>query len=894
MSKLLNGKHACINPKCLSSDAMRMYEDETGFCFSCSEFFSKEQLAKAAGNNDAEIEEEFEKMDTPTKRLKVPDAPKSKYTKITVEDVSRFPIRGFKDRGIMKNIAEFFNVRVTYDEDGSIEAHYYPYASGTAWKIRKLPKDFTWINKSADLFGKEKFTGGGRRLVICEGEIDCMTMAQASFEKYGKVYPVVSLSSSVMTKSILENRDWVRSFQEVILMFDHDDAGDKATAEAIKIIGADKVKIAKLPCNDVNETYVQHGGPALMNCMFDAAAYIPPGIIGKEAIWEALVNYNSAVATPYPPCLEGVNTKLKGMREGEITLFISGTGCFGKGTEILMFDGSLKNVEDVVVGDAVMGDDNTLRRVQSLYRGREDMVDITLRDGTSFVCNESHVLSVVNNDNEGRWGLVKDEVVDVKVVDYVQWSAKRKHLSKAFKAGRLDFEQSSPLPVPPYVLGAWLGDGYSDGARFACHEDDVAIIQKIRAAGYDVYKGKAAFMWNAPGRLQAELKGLGVLANKHIPDSYLIASSEDRLEFLAGLLDTDGSYDSVRHTYEFSQKSEVFTRRVKRLAESLGFTTTLGKQVNNRFGNCWRLYISGEGLQDIPCALPRKQARLRNQAKNPYRYSFKVNSRGEDDFYGFEVDGNHRFVLGNFVVTHNSGKSTLLRETIMHLLETEPNSKVGIVSLEESPQETARKLAGMAINRNPAYEEIPIEDLKVGFDAVFGSDRVVLLDHQGSINDSRIIDQLEYMCLVGCTHLFVDHITILVSEGVENLTGNEAQDKVMNDLLRIVKRYPVWIGLVSHLRKAPGGGKAFEEGKLPSIDDIRGSGSVKQISFDIIAFARNLTATDENERNTILMRVLKSRYTGLTGTVNGARYIYETGRLVSAITGGDDDDFVAL
>lgn len=567
MSKLLNGKHACINPKCLSSDAMRMYEDETGFCFSCSEFFSKEQLAKAAGNNDAEIEEEFEKMDTPTKRLKVPDAPKSKYTKITVEDVSRFPIRGFKDRGIMKNIAEFFNVRVTYDEDGSIEAHYYPYASGTAWKIRKLPKDFTWINKSADLFGKEKFTGGGRRLVICEGEIDCMTMAQASFEKYGKVYPVVSLSSSVMTKSILENRDWVRSFQEVILMFDHDDAGDKATAEAIKIIGADKVKIAKLPCNDVNETYVQHGGPALMNCMFDAAAYIPPGIIGKEAIWEALVNYNSAVATPYPPCLEGVNTKLKGMREGEITLFISGTG---------------------------------------------------------------------------------------------------------------------------------------------------------------------------------------------------------------------------------------------------------------------------------------------------------------------------------------SGKSTLLRETIMHLLETEPNSKVGIVSLEESPQETARKLAGMAINRNPAYEEIPIEDLKVGFDAVFGSDRVVLLDHQGSINDSRIIDQLEYMCLVGCTHLFVDHITILVSEGVENLTGNEAQDKVMNDLLRIVKRYPVWIGLVSHLRKAPGGGKAFEEGKLPSIDDIRGSGSVKQISFDIIAFARNLTATDENERNTILMRVLKSRYTGLTGTVNGARYIYETGRLVSAITGGDDDDFVAL
>jgi twinkle protein len=354
-----------------------------------------------------------------------------------------------------------------------------------------------------------------------------------------------------MTKALLANRDWIRSFKEVVLCFDSDDAGKKATEAAVKIIGADRVKITKLPEKDANDTLVKHGDSALLSAIFEASPYIPSGIITKEMLWESLVNYNDVPTLPYPPCLAGVNSKVKGMRPGEIALFISGTG---------------------------------------------------------------------------------------------------------------------------------------------------------------------------------------------------------------------------------------------------------------------------------------------------------------------------------------SGKSTVLREVMLHILET-TSEKIGIISLEESPAETARKLSGMVLGKNPAKEEIPIEELKTGFDKVFGEDRAILLDHQGSMSDISIVDQLEYMCLSGCSYLFIDHITILVSEGVDKLTGNEAQDRVMNDLLRIVKRYPVWIGLVSHLRKAPNGGKSFEEGKLPAIDDIRGSGSIKQISFDIISFARNLTADNDAERNLIKMRVLKSRYTGLTGTVQGASYDYDTGRL---------------
>jgi twinkle protein len=106
----------------------------------------------------------------------------------------------------------------------------------------------------------------------------------------------------------------------------------------------------------------------------------------------------------------------------------------------------------------------------------------------------------------------------------------------------------------------------------------------------------------------------------------------------------------------------------------------------------------------------------------------------------------------------------------------------------------------------------------------------------------------------------------------------------MSDLLKIVKRHNIWLGLISHLRKAQGGTKSFEEGKLASIDDIKGSGSIKQISFDIISFARNLIAEDETERNIIKFRVLKSRFTGLTGNAGSALYDRSTGRLNS--TGG--------
>jgi twinkle protein len=233
-----------------------------------------------------------------------------------------------------------------------------------------------------------------------------------------------------------------------------------------------------------------------------------------------------------------------------------------------------------------------------------------------------------------------------------------------------------------------------------------------------------------------------------------------------------------------------------------------------------------------------------------------------------------------------SGKSTIIKEIILDLLH-KTEDRVGLISLEESVGDTAEKFIGMVLKKSLNEDTPPAEDeLRQGFEQVFGDERLVLLDHQGSVGDDSLIDKIEYMALMGCKYLVLDHITIAVSEGSDGLSGNEAIDKFMSDLLKIVKRHNIWLGLISHLRKAQGG-KAFEDGNIASIDDIKGSGSIKQISFDIIAFSRNLTAADEYERNTVQFRVLKSRFTGKTGDAGAATYDAQTTRLQNKEVGFD-------
>ena len=531
-------------PKCDSSDAFTIYDDGA-YCFSC-------QYSTKKVNNMNDLEPVVK--------------PNNNTTLDEIHELNSFAITS---RGISKQVVDHFGIKMAVNPDGSGGSHFYPYTNKydgkvIAYKERKLPKSFVTHGNftNIELFG-QAVSNGGKTLVITEGELDACAVAQSFLDKYNKIFPVVSIPSASGCKVVLEQREWIRKFESVILFFDKDEAGQAAVQKVAKIIGAGKVKVAKLLEKDPCEQLLKHGSKSLLQSYWDAETWSPAGLIVGESIWEQFQQRQRTKSRPYPNCLSGLNDKLKGIRQGEITLFTSGTG---------------------------------------------------------------------------------------------------------------------------------------------------------------------------------------------------------------------------------------------------------------------------------------------------------------------------------------SGKSTIVKEIILDLLNDKPDAdgvieenKVGLISLEESVGDTAEKFIEMTLNQRLDHESNNLTDLDLrqGFEKVFGDERLILLDHQGSVGDSTLTDKIEYMCLMGCKYLVLDHITIAVSEGSEGLSGNEAIDKVMSDLLKIVKKHNVWLCLISHLRKAPGGGTSFEEGKLASIDDIKGSGSIKQISFDIVAFARNLVADNATERNTIKFRVLKSRFTGLTGSAGAAIYNNKTGRLTS-------------
>jgi hypothetical protein len=154
------------------------------------------------------------------------------------------------------------------------------------------------------------------------------------------------------------------------------------------------------------------------------------------------------------------------------------------------------------------------------------------------------------------------------------------------------------------------------------------------------------------------LKEHNLINNKHVPDSFKINSRHVRLQVLAGLIDTDGYL--INNVYEITQKSKQLADDLVFLARSVGLATrtVLVEKAcmykgERRAGLYYRTYISGD-IDMIPVKILRKTAQPRTQIKDVLRYGITVTPLGEDDYYGFMIDGNHRYVLGDFTVTHNT------------------------------------------------------------------------------------------------------------------------------------------------------------------------------------------------------------------------------------------------
>ena len=360
--------------------------------------------------------------------------------------------------------------------------------------------------------------------------------------------------------------------------------------------------------------------------------------------------------------------------------------CLVKGTEVLTYSGDSKKVENVKIGDLLMGDDNEPRKVLFLGSGVENSYKITLRNGDSFSCNESHILSfIVSNRVQG---LQKGDKLEISVRDYLklpEWV--RKNCLKLYKVP-LKFSYNKELPLRPYLYGLWLGDGHLSGLHFTINNKDTEIVtylhrwaimygfqvredeQKGECTRYDLTLGTSNSKKYDELNFLKQFRGHG----KYIDRRYLINAKFVRLQVLAGLIDTDG-YLCGDTCYEIATKYLRLRDDILFLCRSLGFHVS--HRVKDVNGTNYYVIVIGGDIYQIPCRT-RKKAPFKEKIKNPLVYGFDIECIGEQEYFGFGVDGNKRFLLKDFTVAHNTEQISI--GYVLEQIARNTNIRIKIVS----------------------------------------------------------------------------------------------------------------------------------------------------------------------------------------------------------------------
>jgi replicative DNA helicase len=551
--------------------------------------------------------------------------------------------------------------------------------------------------------------------------------------------------------------------------------------------------------------------------------------------------------TGVPSGFSRLDRVTSGWQKSDLVIIAARPGmgkCLGKGTKVLMFDGSLKNVEDVQAGELLMGDDSTPRKVLSIARGRENMYWVHQNHGISYRVNESHILSLKRSRREGNHE--HGEILNIEVKDYLTKSDKFKSNYKGYKVA-VEFDEK-PLPLNPYFLGLWLGDGHSYSSRITNQDQEiidfmgkyanelelelVEYAQEGKTKNYAITKGHRG---KNDFSVQAILNELNLLENKHIPNQFLVNTKENRLALLAGLIDSDGHYNDEFHVYEITQKNKTLAKQIKFLCDSLGFKTSFVSKTASikEIGfesEVYRVRLSGD-LDSIPARVERKKARTRESIIDWRHTGIKVEFDKVDDYYGFEIDGNRLFLLEDMTVTHN----TAFIVSALRNAAVDFNFPVAIFSLEMASLQLVNRLIS-------AEAELESEKIKKGNLAEFEWQQLVHKTNRLStapifIDDTPALSILELRAK--CRRLKAEHgIQMIVIDYLQlmkgEMGGNREQEiaSISRALKGIAKELSVPVIALSQLSR---GVETRGGDKRPQLSDLRESGSIEQ-DADIVMF----------------------------------------------------------
>ena len=348
---------------------------------------------------------------------------------------------------------------------------------------------------------------------------------------------------------------------------------------------------------------------------------------------------------------------------------IKDNGCFYGNVPILLWNGKIKNAKDIVVGDELIGDDGNKRIVHKVFSGVDQMYKVHQNKADDYIVNGNHmlVLKVISHkyvyNKHNKWKvkwydyiynkyrintfnlecdarlfcdkITNDDTLNITVLEYLKLSKKSKKCLYGFRSCVVNWEEKY-VKIDPYILGTLFSD---------------------RITNEQIFSGKYI----------ESLKYYNLIDNKHIPKDYIVNDKSIRLSLIAGIIDTNGCLSNDGKRFIIVQTNKSFSEQILLLCRSLGFITTYRteKKTNIKFPGltnlvdclyCYIINISGDKLSDIPTRLIKRNKCINSKSNKDYLSSINIKNIGEEKYYGWIVDGNHRFIMSDFTVTHNCNK----------------------------------------------------------------------------------------------------------------------------------------------------------------------------------------------------------------------------------------------
>lgn len=367
-----------------------------------------------------------------------------------------------------------------------------------------------------------------------------------------------------------------------------------------------------------------------------------------------------------------------------------GDECFGKGTKILMSDFTFKNIEDIKIGEFVKVEGGKDIEVLDTVYGQDNLYKIKQPYNKDYIVNSKHKLYLEKGNGKNR-----KQTLIITPKEYLDLGGFQKRITTRVYSKGFDFKEKE-LKIDPYILGFWLGDGKSSSSEITVNDLDINDVMpcfeqfaKKHYSKISIYKkGEAKCKQIAFQNIKKEfpnqysgskkiiknlLLEIGVLNNKHIPNDYMFSSREQRLELLAGIIDSDG-YNSGKQ-YNIGMARKELVEQIYHLCKGLGFDVSEIKHKKTNFQTD-SYNIAIQKSSEIKCKVKRKQTEI-STTYSSRRIKIDVEECGFGEYYGITLnsegnDENRKLILEDYTITLNCGKWIRPNNYIDHWTNVKP------------------------------------------------------------------------------------------------------------------------------------------------------------------------------------------------------------------------------